>query len=159
MAKKLHDHFNQTTNTHLPIKILSRKASKTKLKPWLTPGILKSIKTKRSTLTKYNKKKDNTLLTEFKTYRRNLKKTIKLSKKLYYKDFFQKHANNIKKTWKQINHILHRNKTNQQATQLMIDGTLTSDKKKIANAFNKYFTNVASDLSKKIPKTNNSFQD
>ena len=41
----------------------------------------------------------------------------------------------------------------------MIDNILTSDKKKIANAFNKYFTNVANDLCKKIPKTNNKFQD
>ena len=59
----------------------------------------------------------------------------------------------------QVNNILNRKRSCQHVSQLMIDDVLTSDKKKIANAFNKYFTNVANDLCKKIPKTNNEFQD
>ena len=43
--------------------------------------------------------------------------------------------------------------------QLLINKILTQDKKKIANSFNHYFTNVADELSKKIPNTNNKFQD
>ena len=65
----------------------------------------------------------------------------------------------MKKTWRQVNKILHRNKVNTQPSQLLIDGSLTSDKKKIANAFNLYFTNVASNLNKKIPKTTTLYQD
>ena len=40
--------FTQTHNKHAPLVELSKKKMKTSLKPWLTQGILKSIKTKNS---------------------------------------------------------------------------------------------------------------
>ena len=143
-----HYHFMKVYNTHASIKVLSRKAAKTKQKPWLTPGILKSIRNKRTLLTKYNAKKDPQILTQLKIYRHQLKKIIKISRREYYKKYFIDNANNIKKTWKQINIILHRKKSSQKNIQLSINGSLTSDEKTVANAFNKYFTNVGNDLSK-----------
>ena len=142
-----------------PIKILSKKASKTKLKPWLTKGILKSINVKRSLLKKYDRSKNNSFLTKYRQCRHLLKKLIKKSKKNYYKIFFSENANNIKKTWKQLNNILNKHKKNQQISQLSINGTLISDQKIIANKFNSYFTNVAYELNKNIPKSNNIYQD
>ena len=58
-----------------------------------------------------------------------------------------------------VNNILNRSDKTQQNFQLLLNGTITSDNKKIANSFNQYFTNVADTLSKKIPKTNNAVQD
>ena len=66
---------------------------------------------------------------------------------------------NIKKTCKEVNNILNRNRKNNQNIQLEINGILTSDNKKIANSFNHYFTNIADSLNKKIPQTNKIYQD
>ena len=159
LTQLFHSHFIKTYNTHAPLKVLSIKASKTRLKPWLTTAILKSISIKRKLLSQYNRKKDPSLLTTVKIYRKQLKKLIRINKKNFYRKYFTENVKNIKKSWKQINHILHRNKSNQVTSQLLINNTLTSNKKHMANAFNKYFTNVAIDLSKKISKPNNSFQD
>ena len=133
---------------------LRYSASKTKLKPWLTKGILKSINVKR-----YDQSKNNGFLTKCRQYRDLLKKLIRKSKKTHYKAFFTENANNIRKTWKQLNNILNRHKKNQQIPQLSINGTLISDKIVIANKFNSYFTNVAFELNKNIHKSNNVFQD
>ena len=65
----------------------------------------------------------------------------------------------LKKTWKEINQILNRKTKMEHNFQLLINKILTQDKKKIANSFNHYFTNVADELSKKISNTNNKFQD
>ena len=159
LASLFHKHFMESYNLHAPVKILSKKASKTKLKPWLTKGILKSINVKRSLLKKYDRSKNNSFLTKYRQYRHLLKKLIKKSKKNYNKIFFSENANNIKKTWKQLNNILNKHKKNQQISQLSINGTLISDQKVIANKFNSYFTNVAYELNKNIPKSNNIYQD
>ena len=70
---------------------------------------------------------------------------------MHYKSFFTLNANNIKKTWKEINKILNRKKIDHPNIHLTINGQLTYDKKKIANNFNQYFINVAYNLCKKIP--------
>ena len=114
---------------------------------------------KRSLLKKYDRSKNNSFLTKYRQYRHLLKKLIKKSKKNYYKIFFSENANNIKKTWKQLNNIPNKHKKNQQISQLSINGTLISDQKVIANKFNSYFTNVAYELNKNIPKSNNIYQD
>ena len=88
-----------------------------------------------------------------------INKLIRKSKKTHYKQFFAKNINDIKKTWKEVNNILNRNKKHNQNIQLQINRTLTSDNKYIGNSFNHYFTNIADSLSKKIPKTNNAYQD
>ena len=77
LASLFHKHFMESYNLHAPIKILSKKASKTKLKPWLTKGILKSINVKRSLLKKYDRSKNNSFLTKYRQYRHLLKKLIK----------------------------------------------------------------------------------
>ena len=160
LASLFYKHFMKAYNLHAPIKILSKKASKTKLKPWLTKGILKSINVKRSLFIKrYDQSKNKSFLTKYRQYRDLLKKLIRKSKKAHYKAFFTENANNIRKTWKQLNNILNGHKKNQQISQLSINGTLISDQKVIANKFNSYFTNVAFELNKNIPKSNNVFQD
>ena len=58
LASLFHKHFMKAYNLHAPLNILSKKASNTKLKPWLTKGILKSINAKRSLLNKYDRSKN-----------------------------------------------------------------------------------------------------
>ena len=83
----------------------------------------------------------------------------KKSKKIYYRHFFESNINNSKKTWSQINNILHRKSTNTKNFLLNNNGQLLDDPKKIANKFNHYFTNIAENLSKQIKNPNTKFQD
>ena len=51
----LHNHILSTINKHAPLKTLSNSESKNLLKPWITKGLLKSIKLKNKYYHKYIK--------------------------------------------------------------------------------------------------------
>ena len=69
MTQVFHKHFLQTYNKHAPLKILSKEANKTKQKPWLTKGVLKSIKVKRRLFNNYKKTLNKAFHTKYKIYR------------------------------------------------------------------------------------------
>ena len=158
MTQLFHKHFMNAYNNHAPLNYLSKRASKTKQKPWLTKGILISIKIKRHLFKMYKNTHNKDYYTKYKVYRDLLNKLCRKSKKIHYTLFIQ-NANNIKNTWKDINQILNRKRKLEHNFQLLINNVLTQDKKKMANSFNRYFTNVANELCKRIPNTNNKFRD
>ena len=55
MTQLFHKYFMNAYNKHAPLKYLSKRASKTKLKPWLIKGILISIKVKQHLFKMYKK--------------------------------------------------------------------------------------------------------
>ena len=66
----------------------------------------------------------------------------------------------MKKTWKGINSILHRQgKLKISDIFLNINGKLFTDQKAVVDKLNNYFINVADNLAQKIPKPNSKYQD
>ena len=93
--QKLHQLFNK----HCPKKKITKKQQKSLPKPWLTKGILKSIKVKNKTYKQFCKSTDplkkNELHTKFKTYRNFIVKLTHQFKEDHCKSYFK---NNKKKT-------------------------------------------------------------
>ena len=92
----------------MPRKRVKYKKKLHKKSKWITNGILRSINKKDKT------DLDNTVLydrlkTEFKDYRASLRKIIRKAKRDYYTHIFNRHKNDIKKTWSLINETLNRN--------------------------------------------------
>ena len=82
-----HPKFLETLKKHAPIKFLSKKEIKIKHKPWLTTGILISIREKRKLFCKYKKKSsDANSYDKYKFYRNTLNSLIRKSKKKHYVD-------------------------------------------------------------------------
>ena len=107
--------FDSVLDKHAPFKLMTNKEMKLRDKPWITSGILKSIKIKDSTHKKYIKAKNAetnlflkfksyNLFLKFKSYRNSVSNLLKLSKKNYYTEYFKpsSNINNIKGTWKGI---------------------------------------------------------
>ena len=64
------------------------------------------------------------------------------------------------KIWQGINEILRKNKKMpSEEIFLNEDGLVITDPKRVANSFNRFFTNVADNLVSKIDKTNSKYQD
>ena len=93
-------------DTYAPLKKINKYKLKFKSKPWITPGLQKSIFVKNKLLTNFINKKDPILKEEFHTnykkYRKLLSTLMKKSKQAYYDKYFEKKWNNIKSTWKGI---------------------------------------------------------
>ena len=127
--------------------------------PWITPSIIASVNKKHDMLRKWKKSinrhqpSGNTKQYEdYKQYRRHLKSIIKWAKASYYNKQFENHEGDLKKTWKLINTI--RGKTTRSIKPLfIIDNQTVTDRRIIADKFNKYFGSIASEMNSSVTET------
>ena len=86
---------------------MSKKELKLEAKPWITPGIMLSIKRRDTLLKKFiacpEGDRKNILHTQYKILRNKIVALIRLSKKNHYQDYFTKNSADIKKTGKVSN--------------------------------------------------------
>ena len=157
--------YNTTTkllDEMAPFKRLTKKEVSLKQRPWITTGILISMK-KRDCLYKDMAKETNNhnkvILTNLYKYHRNkIVSLIRVSKKKYYSDFFEEHNTNIKKTWEGIREILNVSKKKSTNIRNIVDGESTLiDTKGITNALNKFYVNIGKSIDEKIPNAVKSF--
>ena len=156
--------YNNILDRHAPKKYVTKKQAKLISKPWITKGILKSIKVKDKLYKKYIVAKDNhnksEIFNKFKKYRNIVSNLIKYSKREYYTSFFNKNINDIKNTWKGIKQIINisSQKTNKPSS-LLINNNICTDNLSIANHFNDFFSTIANKLESKIIPTQSCFSD
>ena len=90
----------------------------------------------------------------YKDYKNKLKALIRKSEINYNQNIFSDRKNKIKNMWKHLGFLLNPNKNNSQnkksVSKLNIHGKTITEDKNIANAFNKNFSNVGSNLANKI---------
>ena len=121
--------------------------------PWITPGLLNSIKTKgihyknwRSSKTTKNTEGDPSLYQRYKAYRGKLNYTKHLAKTKYYTGKFTEVEGDPKATWKLINNLRGKHKTDLKPS-FIIDGKVVHEHRVIANSFNNYFVSIAEKLN------------
>ena len=121
--------------------------------PWITPGLLSSIKTKgllykswRASKNSKNIEGNPILYQRYKAYRGKLNYTKRLAKTKYYTGKFNDAEGNPKATWKLINKLRGKHKTDLKPS-FIIDGKVVHEHRVIANSFNNYFVSIAEKLN------------
>ena len=152
--ERFNDKVNEILDKHMPWRKLSRKELRVQAKPWLTVGILNSIKRRDKLLGKCIEAKDpvrkELLRTEYKALRNRITYIINASKKTHYQLYFAENCNNIKKTWSGIKSIINiRTISSSQPSSMMIDNCLKTNPTEISEGFNAYFSTIAEKL---LPK-------
>jgi hypothetical protein len=138
----------------MPWKKLNRKELRMQTKPWITTGILTSIKRRDKLLHKWIIAKDparkDLIRTEYKTLRNKITYIINTSKKTHYQQYFAENCANIKKTWTGIKGIINiRNANKNQPSSMLINKSIKTNPTDIAEGFNVYFSSIAEKL---LPK-------
>ena len=146
--------INEVLDKHVPLKKLNKKQIRLESKPWITPGIVNSIKRRDRLLNDYIKAKQldlkNKLHNDYKKLRNKIVAIIRKSKKHHFQNYFTENAKNIKKTWIGIKNVISiRTKTKGQPTSILIEKELTTDPIKISEGFNNYFSSIAEKLQAK----------
>ena len=100
--------FKAVVDTHAPVKRASRKKHELLKKPWITKGILISIKNKQKMYKNNFLNGNDAQKLLFKTYCNKLTKVKRLSKKMYFHKKFDQNKNNCHKMWKTINSLLYK---------------------------------------------------
>ena len=97
--------INDMLGRHATLKYMSRKQQKSISKPWITKGILKSIKTKNTLHNKFCQAKDNKsksdLHNKFKKYCNLILTLSRKSKDSYFKSFFEEQKKMVSKYGKE----------------------------------------------------------
>ena len=124
---------------------------------WLTKGILISCVQKNNLFKKLKKAPTQENEITYKRFKNKLTHIIRIAKKNYFKEKFDMHINNGKKTWETIGQILKNKnrKTTVTDTFITSNGIPCTDNTDIANNFNTYFTTVGNTLAANVPQTDN----
>ena len=140
---------------HCPQKKLTKRRLKLKNKPWITMRIQKMMKIRDRLFQKFKSTKSTVDLKAFKQFRNRVVNELRESKKNYYHHFFEENKNNMKMLWTGIKNIVSLKSNNLDTISYLMDnkGSRIYDPGKMANEFNHFFTNVANDITKTIPRT------
>ena len=145
--------LNRIVNKHAPIKTISKRKAKQLNKPWITKGLRVSIKKKNELFFSGDKSK-------YKIYRNKILTLSRLSKKLYYHDYFMTNSNDIKRTWEGINMLINRKRKNVSSITALKrpgNGGLSHHTSELPNILNNHFASVGPNLAAKIPQSQTHF--
>lgn len=153
--------INKFSELYLKCKTTSISYNKInkKIKPWITNGIIISIK-KRDRLKKqlqnnFTEEKER----EYKRYRNNLKKVIDYTKNLYYKTKIDENKNNLKKIYEILSEYNNQyKKQNKIPITIPMENNNNCNLKEKANFCNDYFSKIGLDMYNQIPNLSNIFQ-
>ena len=147
-------------NRHLPVKKIKFNKYKHKKTPWITTGIITSMRFRDKLYRKFKSCPPSNpsfqiYKTNFNSYSKIINKLIKEAKCNYYSKEFDKYKSDMKKTWQTINSIMNRNrKVNNFPKYIDTPNGKVSDKQEMANKLNEYFTNIGQNLANSIPSSN-----
>ena len=148
--------INKVKAQYLPTKTVKFNKYKHKKSPWITLGILKSMKYRDKLYSKLrklnNESQEYTLIKlNFTNYNKFLNKLIKDAKISYYDNEFKKHGNDIKKTWSTINMILNRNANSHDFPSYIIsESRKIKGSQEIVDTLNTYFSSIGESLANGI---------
>ena len=166
---KLHETIQTVREKFLPERTVKFDKYKHKCSPWITQGILASIRFKdklyhKSKKTSRDSPEFEVNKSNLKTYNGILDKLIFSAKRDYYYSEFMKYRNDIKKTWSTINQLLCRENRKKCFPKFMEkEGGMNKgkikieEKSEITEEFNNHFVNMGPKLAASIKKTDKNF--
>ena len=140
---RLVDQISKSIHTSLPIRSVTR--SRMDQTPWLTKGLLNSIKQKNKLYQKYIKNPNLENKNKYTTYRNKLTQLIRKSKTNHYSELIKASKGDSKKSWQVINNVLNRGRK-----QSVLPDPGNATHADLANELNDYFGSIRENLSRKI---------
>lgn len=149
--KIMADIFEKSSHTRTYV---VKENNRIKRKPWITNGIITSIKNRDKMKQKLLRNFNDNYYKAYKDYRNTIKTIIEKRKHEYYHYEIVSAGKNIKKVYNLIAEATNNKVSSKNAIMPIINnnGASTYDKKKVANICNDYFIDVGIDMYRKIPK-------
>ena len=170
--KEFVDVYNTQLDATCKLDKPKRSKRTVKANPWISPGIIESVKTKHRLYSIWNKCKKRKCKVEiridsspplcsctacasiaisydkYRVHRKILKDVIRQAKCKYYGLKIHNCNGDSKKVWRIINELRGKQKREIKPS-FIVDSKKVTDRRKIANEFNKYFASLATKLNEK----------
>lgn len=142
--------FLSTVDKIAPLKTCRIKV---RTEPWVNSDIIGAIKARNDSFRSFRKNRIPSSFCIFKKLRNEANRLIRKAKENYFKESIAENKNNPSKLWKSLKHLGQNNRLRTKTINktLNIGDTVTSDKLKVANCFNRFFTTIADTLVNKLP--------
>ena len=148
-----------TINRHAPLRKLTRRQKRLNKKPWITNGILISIKKKQKLYRTHFLSSNPINRIIYEKYSNMLTRVKAASKKLYFHDAIHKSKNSPQKTWEVLNELLVGKKRSLVKPSILnVEGKRIEETKLMAESFNNFFGKVGGTLAQNIDQPNKIFQ-
>jgi len=125
-----------------------------KKKPWITLGIIKSMKKRDELYRDYKKRKDERTLQNYKDYRNKIITLIKKQKEDYYKKIFLENKQNNKKMWQTFKDLIGKKSANCLTEPINIlnksSNKIEKDVCKVSEIFNNHYTSLGEKLANEV---------
>ena len=155
-TKHIISSYQSLISKYMPLRKLSNKEKKSLQKPWITPGIRKSIAVRDKLLRKSTRDKSEETYDKYKFYRNLITRLKKQSFNNYYKDKFNQNSKDRKKAWETVNEITNhkiRKKTEIRSMKGK-NGEDLRDTLDIANCLNDHFNSIGRKMASEIEEVN-----
>ena len=148
--------ITEALDKYMPLKKIKLHKHKHKKTEWITAGIIKSIKFRDNLYKRMKQSTNNTpeyiqLKHNLSVYNKILKRTIRNAKFKYYYSKFDKCRSDSGKTWKTINEVLSSSVSSKFPDYIINNNQCITDKVKMANYFNQYFSKIGTKMASSIP--------
>ena len=128
-----------------------RKNERKNPKPWILPWLENDCARKNNLYHKFVHAPTAENKTKYDKMNEFCDKHIDIAKLRYRKKYFDDYKDNSRKQWQMINELLNRRKSNIRVNKLIDkDGKVHNTPTAIAENFNEYFANIASNLKNEI---------
>ena len=144
----LHRLISLNLDIHCPIKT-KHVSPKDKIKPWITSEIKTKIKEKQYYF--QLSKLDSYFKPVYNRKRNEITAIIRQSKIDFHSRIFNQCKSNIKKTWKTINGVLGKSRSNSKIDAILGDDIRYENTKDICRVFNDHFASIAEKIDQQIP--------
>ena len=148
--------YDEKIDEHFKLENPKKSKRNRKCNPWITDGLVISISHKEglyddwdTTKSKNCPEGDRKIHQKYSDFRRTLKHTINAAKNKYYGTKFRQNKGNFKKTWEIINELRGKQKSSTKS-EFVIDNEKISNRRVIANEFNKYFVSLAGKMNDSV---------
>ena len=160
--KNFYNNVTELLDEMAPIKRLTKKERGLIERPWITIGILNSIKSRDQCYKNFLKETDpilkKSIYESYKLKRNLLITLLRQSKKDYYINYFLENQSNLKKTWEGIRKLINVTKKNDvYIDKINKDNIDITSHDKIAECMNSFFVSMGMTVENKIPKTDKYF--
>ena len=147
--------ISPTINKHAPQKRMSRKQARLAMKPWITKGILLSIRKKTPCLKLASSAETLYKSCSFANIQINSLKSKLCQNKCIFTQSWIKTKKNSRETWKIIRSVLPSKSSREAPSSVRLNNMTSEDPTTVANKFNNFFCTVGQNLAEKIEQIPN----
>ncbi len=146
--------FSSTVDKHAPLRQKTNSELKKALTPWITNGIINSIKHKSKLRLRSVKYKTDENILAYNRYRNFTNRIIIKAKRNYYSEKLKRAMNTSRTTWAIINEVIGKKKNKHKKIPKLLsqtDGSTITNPASNSNEFNYYFSNIGKKWQTKYP--------